>query len=303
VSLALGVGILALAVLFGGLAALFRGRAQRLMAPIRTFAVVAAAAIAVFHLLPESIDLVGLWALVAAGVGLAAPAALERAFPAHGGHTHHERAPTTALAIGYAAVLAHQLGEGAAVATLARTGALTPSIVLAIAAHTVPLAMVVAIGVLEAKGKAATASGDATRTTLLALGGIALATTVGALLGNLLGAATLALVEPWILATVAGLLLHALAHDARPTALPGLGARATDALAGLGGLAVATAGIEPSGWLLAVPASMRSAGLVGAAGVVVARSLFLRARAEAAHGHGHEHERERERERDGHEPG
>jgi ZIP family zinc transporter len=283
VSLALGVGILALAVLLGGLAAAFRARAQRWMGPIRTFAVVAAAAIALLHLLPESIEQVGSWALLAAALGLAAPAALERAFPAHGGHAHHERAPTTALAIGYAAVLAHQLGEGAAVASLARTGMLTASIVLAIAAHTVPLAMVVAIGVLEAKGRA---EGGATRATLLALAGVAIATAGGAMLGNLVGAATLAVIQPWILAVVAGLLLHALAHDARPHALEGFGPRAADAVSGLGGLAVATAGLEPSGWLVSLAPSVRLAGLAGAAALVLARSLLLRGR---AHAHEHAH--------------
>lgn len=298
-SLALGVGVLALAVLLGGLAAAFRARAQRWMGPIRTFAVVAAAAIALLHLLPESIEQVGPWALLAAALGLAAPAALERAFPAHGGHTHHERAPTTALAIGYAAVLAHQLGEGAAVATLARTGMLTKAVVLAIAAHTVPLAMVVAIGVLEARGNA---RGGATRATLLALAGVAGATACGALLGNLIGASTLAVVEPWILAVVAGLLLHALAHDARPHALGGFAPRAVDAVAGLGGLAIAAAGIESTGWLVSMPPSLRGAGLAGAAAVVVARSFFLRGRAHAhahAHAHGHEHEHGR----GGREPG
>lgn len=280
-SLALGIAILALAVLLGGLAALFRGRAERAMPPIRTFAVLAAAAIALLHLLPEAIEGVGWVALLAALGGFVAPAALERAFPARAGHHHHDDAPTTALAMGYAAVLAHQLGEGAAVATLARTGALSPTVVLAIAGHTVPLAMVVAIGVLESKGK----DGRATRATFLALAGVALATAVGAFLGNLVGGTHWAMVEPWALATVAGLLLHALAHDVRPSPLTSTAARALDASAGFAGLVVAAIGIEESDWVQAITPPVRFAAIGAALALVIARSFLARPRAAVAHEH------------------
>lgn len=280
-SLALGIAILALAVLLGGLAALFRGRAERAMPPIRTFAVLAAASIALLHLLPEAIESVGWAALLAALGGFLAPAALERAFPARAGRHHHDDAPTTALAMGYAAVVAHQLGEGAAVATLARTGALSASVVLAIAAHTVPLAMVVAIGVLETKGK----DGRATHATFLALAGVALATAAGAFLGNLVGATRWSVVEPWALATVAGLLLHALAHDAKPHALTSTTAKALDAGAGFAGLIVAAIGIEESEWVQAISPPVRIAAVCLALALVMARSFLARPRAETAHEH------------------
>lgn len=282
VSLPLGIAILALAVLLGGLAALFRGRAERAMPPIRTFAVLAAASIALLHLLPEAIEGVGWGALLAALGGFLAPAALERAFPARAGHHRHEDAPTTALAMGYAAVLAHQLGEGAAVATLARSGALSASVVLAIAAHTVPLAMVVAIGVLEAKGK----DGRATRATFLALAGVALATAGGAFLGNVAGGTRWSMVEPWALATVAGLLLHALAHDARPSPLTSTTARVVDASAGFAGLIVAAIGIEESDWVQAITPPVRVALGCLAFALMMARSFLARPRAATA---AHEH--------------
>src|SRR6185503_11754360 len=116
---------------------------------IRTFAVVAAASIAVLHLLPEAMAAIGPRALVATAIAAFGPALVERLIPSQRVHRHD--APTTALAMGYAAVIAHQAGEGAALASLASTGALSAGIVLAIAAHTVPLAMVVAIRVLEVK--------------------------------------------------------------------------------------------------------------------------------------------------------
>src|SRR5689334_14777484 len=109
------------------------------MPMIRTFAVVAAASIALLHILPEAVAAAGAGALAAALLGAVGPMVLERALPARPSH----EAPTTALAMGYAAVVVHQAGEGAALASLAETGALSAGIVLAIAAHTTPLAMVV----------------------------------------------------------------------------------------------------------------------------------------------------------------
>lgn len=280
-SLPLGIGILVLAVLLGGFAAAFRGKAQGAMAPIRTFAVVAAASIALLHLLPEAIESVGWVALLALLAGLLAPSALERLFPGRSGRHRHEDAPTTTLAMGYAAVLAHQLGEGAAVATLASTGALRVSVVLAIAAHTAPLAMVVAIGVLEAKGQ----GGRATRATLLALGGVALATMIGAGLASYLEGSNMASVAPWALAVVAGLLLHALAHDARPHPMTGLPTRALDAAAGIVGLLLAAMGVEEE-WAAEIPPPVRLGVFIAIATLIVARSFFIRP-AEPAHDHAH----------------
>src|SRR5262245_51816236 len=146
---------------------------------IRTFAVVAAASIAILHLLPEAISAAGWGALGAAFLGAFGPLALERAIPSQ--HAHAHEAPTTALAMGYAAVVAHQAGEGAALASLAETGSLSIGIVLAVAAHTVPLAMVVALRVLEVRGE------HGSRGALgVALAGVVAATAIGAVAGVLL---------------------------------------------------------------------------------------------------------------------
>jgi ZIP family zinc transporter len=295
VSLPLGIAILATAVALGGLAALLRERGKRAMPAIRSFAVVAAAAVALLHLLPEAVDSVGWPALLAAAVGLFGPLVLERKLLHQHGHAHVHRhartsdvpgwaelagptsgegaanpAPTTALAMGYAAVIAHQAGEGAAVASLAQTGALSPSIVLAIAAHTVPLAMVVAIRVLEVKVGA-----GRKRAMSLALAGVALSTIVGSLAGNLLGAAGVASFQGWILAVVAGLLLHALSHDALGPADRSVSGRIVDASAGLAGLALALLGIEDQGWVASVPWWLRALGVAFVAMAILGRS-FLR---------------------------
>jgi ZIP family zinc transporter len=295
VSLLLGVLILALAVFLGGLAAVFRRRGERAMPAVRAFAVVAAASIAVLHLLPEAIGEIGWRALLAAAAGFVAPAALERLFPPLGAPPHdpsrpvdetdpdyQHRAPTTALAMGYAAVLAHQLGEGAAVASLARVGSLSVSILLAIAAHTVPLAMVVAIRVLEVKGDA-----GGRRAMGLALAGVALATAAGAFAARLVGATRIAAVEPWLIATVAGILLHALSHEALASAAATTASRTAEAVAGLLGLALAVAGVESTGWIQHIPWALRAVGVALLAGLIIARS-FVPIRAGHRH-HAHRH--------------
>jgi hypothetical protein len=270
VSLLLGLAILALAIFLGGLAALLREHGRRFMPAIRSFAVVAAAAIALLHLLPEAIVVIGAPALAVAAAFAFGPAVLERALPSQRDHSHE--APTTALAMGYAAVIAHQAGEGAALASLASTGALALGIVLAIAAHTVPLAMVVAIRVLEVRGSA-----GAGKATGLALAGVALATFAGALCGVLVGAGRLVAVQPWILAAVAGLLLHALAHDALASPGASVYARAGETLAGWAGLLVALLGVEDGGWLIAAPLAAQIAVIVAAAIAIAARSFWPRA--------------------------
>ncbi len=278
-SLLVGIAILAFAVFVGGLAALWRERGRRAVPAIRTFAVVAAVAIALFHLLPEAISSAGGLVLVATAIGAFGPAALERMIPSERAHTHD--APTTALAMGYAAVIAHQAGEGAALASLAGTGALSAAIVLAIAAHTVPLAMVVAIRVLEVR-----AGPGAKQATVLALAGVALATCAGALGGNLLGTARLTSVQPWILATVAGLLLHALSHDVLEPASQTRGGRIADMIAGWAGLLLALLGVEEGGWIDRIPVALRAFGFVALAAVIAARSFWRRA---PAAGHDHPH--------------
>jgi ZIP family zinc transporter len=282
VSLLVGIAILALAVALGGLAALFREPARWAMSAIRTFAVVAAASIALLHLLPEAVAAAGFGAIVAAFVGAVGPIVLERAIPSPRGHAHE--APTTALAMGYAAVVAHQATEGAALASLAETGALSLGIVLAIAAHTVPLAMVVGIRVLEARGE----QGGHKRAIGLALAGVILATAVGAASGTLIGTARLVSVQPWLLALVAGLLLHALSHDALAPPSVSLKARVGDTLAGWAGLALAAAGIERGGWIESIPVPLRVACTVVLAGAIAARSFIARSGDSHAHG-GHSH--------------
>ncbi|WP_437722769.1 hypothetical protein [Sorangium sp. So ce861] len=274
-SLAFGVLLLALAVMLGGMAALFRHRSEGAMSALRTFALVGAASIALLHLLPEALGEIGWPALIAAGAGFLAPALLERLVIGEAGA---HRTPTTALAMGYAAVLAHQFGEGAAVASLSRVGQLTLPVVLALAAHTTPLAMVVAIQVLEVR-----AGTGGKRAMSAALAGIALATVVGAFATRLVDLEHLEAVEPWLLSAVAGLLLHALSHEAVASGPATTVSRASEAVGGLLGLVLATIGIDEEEWVQQVPFQLQIAALVVLAGLILLRSYGPRRAAERPH--------------------
>jgi hypothetical protein len=266
VSLFSGITILTLAILLGGIAAVWRERGRRVMPGIRTFATVAAAAIALLHLIPEAITDAGWGTLVAAAAGLFGPALLERI-----GARSHKSAPmipTSALLIGYGAVLVHQVGEGAAVASLAHAGALSAPIVLAIAAHTVPLAMVIAIQAIHHQGSAAVRAWLAA---VLALLGVVLATLAGSLSVDLMDAGLVGSLKPWLLAGVAGLLLHAALHEHRGREPRSLRGRIGDVGAGLIGLSLALVGIDKEGWVGAVPWPLRLVALVALSAAIVLR--------------------------------
>ncbi len=272
-SLPAGLTVLALAVVLGGLAAVWRDQGQRVSPGLGTFAMVASAAIALLHLLPEAIAEAGWLALGAAAAGFLGPFLIERLLPRRTPH-----ADDATLVVGYLAVLLHQAGEGTAVASLARAGELGPTIVLAIAGHTVPLAMVVAIQALE--------HGRGPKSPLraaLALLGCALATVGGALSLGLVGATRIATVKPWLLAAVAGLLLHALSHAPKIGEESGARTRVTEIVAGLVGLGLALVSLEHDGWLQHVTWPIRVLGLVVLVGAVVAKGLVSGARTVAEH--------------------
>jgi len=267
VSLAVGLSVLAIAVALGGLAAAWRDHSRRVVPGIATFATVAAAGVALLHLLPEAIVEGGVFTLIPLLVTLFVPVLLER-------RSHRtDVSPTGALIAGYIAVLVHQAGEGTAIATLARTNELRPTIILAIAAHTVPLAMIVAI-------RAVTMSSDGQRGVFrasLALVGCALATVIGAMSVEVLDAAIIAQAKPWLVAAVAGLLLHALFHE-HETKRPDeqdMRRRITDIVAGLLGLSIAILSLEPDGWVRLISWPLRIAILGVSIAAVIAR-VFVR---------------------------
>ncbi|MDI3289807.1 hypothetical protein [Polyangium sp. 15x6] len=276
-SLPAGLVVLALAVLLGGIAAIWRDHGQRVMPGLGTFAMVGSAAIALLHLLPEAIAEVGWLALGAAAAGFLVPFLIERLTPQRNAHAHaHADGPT--LVMGYVAVLLHQAGEGTAVASLARAAELHPTIVLAIAGHTVPLAMVVAIQALDH------VTGPRSKViAALSLAGCALATVGGALSLDLVGEARITSIRPWLVAAVAGLLLHALSHTPKKTGEETTRSRVTEVVAGLVGLSLALLSLEHDGWVLYLDWPLRVLGVVVLVAAVVAKGLFSGARTVAEH--------------------
>lgn len=271
VSLAVALSVLAIAVVLGGLAAVWRDHGRRVVPGIGTFATVAAAGVALLHLLPEAIVEGGIFTLIPLVATLFVPVLIERKA------RDEQASPNGALLAGYIAVLVHQAGEGTAIATLAQTNELRPSLILAIAGHTVPLAMVVAI-------RALTTSSDAQRGRMratLALAGCALATVVGALSLEVLDASLVEKTKPWLVAGVAGLLLHALFHGTKRTDEANLRSRITDVAAGLLGLSVAVLSLEPDGWVRLVSWPLRLALLAALVTAVVVRGLVRTNHAEA----------------------
>lgn len=270
-SLPAGLAILALAVLAGGIAAIWRDHGRHVMPGLSAFAMVASAAIALLHLLPESFAEIGWGAPLAALAAFFGPFVLERLVP-------HDRASedNATLVVGYSAVLVHQAGEGTAVASLARTNALGTSIVLAIAAHTAPLAMVVAIQALES----AKALPQGRTRAALALLGCVVATTTGALSLDLVGAARIAVMKPWLVAAVAGLLLHALSHVPKRAEEATGKHKLVDLVASQLGLAVAIVSLEKDGWVSALGWPSRLLGVVLLAAIVALNVYWPRKVAE-----------------------
>lgn len=270
-SLAVGLSVLAIAVALGGFAAAWRDHGRRVVPGIGTFATVAAAGVALLHLLPEAIVEGGFFTLVPLVVTLFVPVLLER-------KAHEEHASAAgALVAGYVAILVHQAGEGTAIATLAQTNELRPTIIVAIAAHTIPLAMVVAIRAMTMNGESQRGLVRAT----LALAGCALATVVGALSVEVIDASLIAKGKPWLVAAVAGLLLHALFHGVKRTEEDDLRGRITDVVAGLLGLSVAVLSLEPDGWLRFISWPLRLALLAVLIAAVVVRGFVRTNHAEA----------------------
>ncbi len=265
-SLALGLVVLALAVLIGGVAAIWRDHGHAVMPGLGTFATIASVAIAILHLLPESIADIGWPAVLAIAAAFFGPFLIERLIP----HRPESEDGAT-LFIMYGAVLLHQAGEGAAVASIARTSGLGISLILAIAAHTAPLAMVVAI---QASGSVSNAASNAKKGTLRAMAalfGCIAATTGGALSLDVVGASRIATMKPWLIASVAGLLLHALTHAPSRDAKS---AKTTEVIAGLLGLAVALASLEKDGWLRHIGWPLRGLGVLVLAIAVVVKTTW-----------------------------
>ncbi len=246
---------LALAVSIGSVAAgaavvLLGSRSSRLLEPVRTFALVAAGVVVLTQLLPAALGEVGLWALLVFAIALVAPAGFERIVRARtrtGGTGGSQRADSSWIAVelGYIGLLWHKLADGMALGLfggLGRDGAFDIGVLVAIAAHTVPITGVLVLAYADRYG---------VRQAIVRAAGLAAATCIGVLVVGATPADRMAAWEPWILAVASGLLLHVIGHDWRAEVPRDRRARLADMVAiaagvGLVGLASQGRGLEAS---------------------------------------------------------
>lgn len=232
-----------LSVASGAVLALVPG-GSRTLGRIRTFALIAAAAVVAGHLLPEAVSAIGGRALLLMVVALALPELAERVIlalergprgagpgappPAHAEHGGHRRARgRLARELGFAGLVLHHLADGVALWTYGASGDVRPDIVITLAAHTVP---VVAVMVLEFAG----ASGR--RSALIRAAALLAAMIAGGLSAAVIAPAVITGAGPWIAAAVSGLLLHVIGHDLTADPPESTGERVADLLAAGAGL-------------------------------------------------------------------
>ncbi len=204
----LAVSVAVVSVALGALLALAGRKRAHVVAPVRTFALVASVAVVIAHLLPDALTELGVVALLPFGLGLVVPPVLERL--AASGRGRH-----VGLELGFAGLLLHQIGDGLGLATFTgphHEGHVHWEVLLAIGGHTVPVVALVVLVFAE-------------RRSVVAAGACAVALAAAAVAGALstvaVPVATLAAWEPWITATVAGLLLHVVFHDWRSSTTEG----------------------------------------------------------------------------------
>lgn len=222
VPVALSVAVLSVALgVAVGLAGRLRGRA---IAPLQTFALVAAVTIVLAQLLPDALTTLGPVALLVFAASLALPTIAEKALHRVrnvGEHAGHR----VGLELGYLGLLFHKVGDGLGLGLFsseAHAGHHHADVLVAIGAHTVPVVALVVLAYLQHGGL---------RVALARGAGLAAAAVVGVLVAHTVPVAAVASFEPWVSAAVSGLLLHVVFHDWHPSGPATPGTRAAELVA------------------------------------------------------------------------
>lgn len=194
-------------VALGALLALLPGVGARSLGPIQTFSVAAALTVVLVHLIPESADSLGMWALVGFAAGLVAPlfieGLLDRIARLRASSSPLDHDVITAE-VGFAGLLIHQVGDGVGLWVTSGSGETSLNAAFALSAHTVPLATLFVLRFATLKGR---------RSALVHAAGLAAASAIGILIGSIVPGEIISQFNPWIEAVVAGLLLHVITHD------------------------------------------------------------------------------------------
>jgi hypothetical protein len=259
-----------------GAALSFAPASRGLLGYMRTFATLAAVAVVVTHLLPEALHELGPLSILLFLVGWFAPALAHSV----GQRSTSGRSAHAVLEAGYWGLIVHHVADGIGLGTYTRLPSADGShldVIVALAAHTVPLIAVVSLAYRTTFGA---------RSALLRSLGLALASIFGIALSSLVAAETIARFAPTIAAIAAGLLLHVVTHDLTQDAPHSALGRTLDfVIAGLG-VGVSLLGIdrhsEPATWAFAnhlVGLTERSALVILVGLAVAALSLRLSDRA------------------------
>jgi hypothetical protein len=272
VLLASAIAVVAVALgLALGLAPIGR---TRIAGPLRTFALSAALTVVVLHLLPEAFSELGALALALFAATVVVPPWL-RLGRGLGGTHHGDGDVHRGLVAGYIGLLIHHVGDGlglGAYAGLPGGAGRHADVMLALAAHTVPLVAVVAFAFQRAAGS---------RSALRAAAGLAGASVLGVVLSNLVPEALVERSTAWVAALVAGLLVHVVTHDLGRDLPANVPARALDALAAAAGVATSllggehSAGNHPAAFVAVAEQVVGSLSLPLLAGIVLATLLTL----------------------------
>jgi hypothetical protein len=258
-------------VLLGAALSFVPGTSRGLLGYMRTFATLSAVAVVVTHLLPEALHELGPLSILLFLVGWFAPAF------AHfvGQRSTIGRPAHAVLEAGYWGLVVHHVADGIGLGTYTRLPAADGShldVVVALAAHTVPLIAVVSLAYRTTFGA---------RSAVLRSLGLALASVFGIGLSSLVAARTIESYAPVIAAVAAGLLLHVVTHDLIEDPPIGPLARGIDLVVAVLGVGVSWLGIErnadPATWQFAqhLAALTERSSLVILVGFVVA-ALSLR---------------------------
>jgi hypothetical protein len=224
------------AMLVGGIVGLVR-LSEVVLGPLRVFAVVSVSAIVLLQLLPEAILAGGPIVLLPAAAAFALPGLwprLRRARPSSGPPRR------VTLEVAYLSLLVHKVSDGLGLgAVIAHDHGLDGhwELALALFAHTVPMAAVVA---MTFRGRGHVQLG-------LRLAGLALAMIAGAFVSDTVAHGPWAGIRPYFDAMAAGLLLHIVFHDLPRPNVRGLRIRLLELLSLGAGLAVALLGLHGHG--------------------------------------------------------
>jgi len=240
----MGVAVLTIlvSVLTGTLLAFLPRQHAGWMGPMRTFGLAAALSVVVLHMMPESVEAIGGWAVPALAMGLALPALLGwlGSFVWRAGHAARDPRHVK-LEAGYAGLLVHKVGDGLALGVYAgeiHPGGAGHGFAAALAAHIVPVVAIVVLTFDSVRGR-----GSA----LLRAIGLALAGLLGVFLTRSVAVAEVSAAQGWVSALAAGMLLHVVLHDLSLDLPKSVAGRSLDfVLAGLG-LCVSALGGDPHG--------------------------------------------------------